>query len=90
METSDITDVLVVGAGPVGLTLACELARRDVRVRIIDRATVHPAGTRARGGPGPHPGGVRGHRRARPPGRTRRTAAPHALLRRAGGTWCAR
>jgi 2-polyprenyl-6-methoxyphenol hydroxylase-like FAD-dependent oxidoreductase len=30
-------DVLVVGAGPVGLVLACELARRDVPVRIVDR-----------------------------------------------------
>jgi 2-polyprenyl-6-methoxyphenol hydroxylase-like FAD-dependent oxidoreductase len=30
-------DVLVVGAGPVGLVLACELARRDVPMRIIDR-----------------------------------------------------
>ncbi len=29
--------VLVVGAGPVGLVLACELARRDVPVRLIDR-----------------------------------------------------
>jgi len=29
--------VLVVGAGPVGLVLACELARRDVPVRVIDR-----------------------------------------------------
>jgi 2-polyprenyl-6-methoxyphenol hydroxylase-like FAD-dependent oxidoreductase len=28
--------ILVVGAGPVGLTLACELARRDVSVRIVD------------------------------------------------------
>ncbi len=28
--------VMVVGAGPVGLTLACELARLDVAVRIID------------------------------------------------------
>ncbi|HEX6471027.1 MAG TPA: FAD-dependent monooxygenase [Streptosporangiaceae bacterium] len=31
-------DVLVVGAGPTGLLAACELLRRDVRVRIIDRA----------------------------------------------------
>ncbi|MFI8931155.1 FAD-dependent monooxygenase [Streptomyces sp. NPDC053474] len=30
--------VLVVGAGPVGLTLAHELARRDVPVRVVDRA----------------------------------------------------
>ncbi|GJD54085.1 Flavin-dependent monooxygenase [Methylobacterium crusticola] len=33
-----MADVLVVGAGPVGLTLACELARHGVRCRIIDRA----------------------------------------------------
>jgi 2-polyprenyl-6-methoxyphenol hydroxylase-like FAD-dependent oxidoreductase len=31
--------VLVVGAGPVGLTLACELARHGVRCRIIDKLT---------------------------------------------------
>jgi 2-polyprenyl-6-methoxyphenol hydroxylase-like FAD-dependent oxidoreductase len=29
--------VLVVGAGPVGLLLACELARRDVPIRVIDK-----------------------------------------------------
>jgi 2-polyprenyl-6-methoxyphenol hydroxylase-like FAD-dependent oxidoreductase len=29
-------DVLVVGAGPAGLTLACELARHGVRPRIVD------------------------------------------------------
>jgi 2-polyprenyl-6-methoxyphenol hydroxylase-like FAD-dependent oxidoreductase len=29
--------VLVVGAGPVGLTLACELVRRGVDARIVDR-----------------------------------------------------
>lgn len=31
--------VLVVGAGPVGLTVATELARRGVHVRCVDRAT---------------------------------------------------
>jgi 2-polyprenyl-6-methoxyphenol hydroxylase-like FAD-dependent oxidoreductase len=33
-----IGDVLVVGAGPTGLTSACELARHGVRARIIDKA----------------------------------------------------
>ncbi len=32
------TGVLIVGAGPTGLTMACELARRDVPFRIIDKA----------------------------------------------------
>jgi 2-polyprenyl-6-methoxyphenol hydroxylase-like FAD-dependent oxidoreductase len=30
-------DVLVVGAGPVGLAMACELARHGVRCRLIDK-----------------------------------------------------
>ena len=30
------TDVLVVGAGPTGLTLALDLVRRGVGVRIVD------------------------------------------------------
>lgn len=33
-----IPDVLVAGAGPVGLTAALELTRRGVRVRVVDRA----------------------------------------------------
>lgn len=36
-------DVLVVGAGPTGLTLACELARHGLSFRIIDQAEM-PAG----------------------------------------------
>lgn len=33
------TDVLIVGAGPVGLMLACELRRRDIACRIIDKVS---------------------------------------------------
>jgi len=43
------TDVLVVGAGPTGLTLACDLARRGVAVRIVDRAPEFPGGPRGKG-----------------------------------------
>ncbi|HZG06870.1 MAG TPA: FAD-dependent monooxygenase [Streptomyces sp.] len=36
--TDGDADVLVVGGGPTGLLAACELLRRGVRVRIVDRA----------------------------------------------------
>jgi 2-polyprenyl-6-methoxyphenol hydroxylase-like FAD-dependent oxidoreductase len=42
-------DVLIVGAGPTGLTLACELAVRGVRCRVIDRADQFFGGSRADG-----------------------------------------
>lgn len=35
---SSATDVLVVGAGPTGLTMACELARHGVPCRLVDKA----------------------------------------------------
>ena len=42
-------DVLVVGAGPTGLMLACQLARRSLRVLIIDRHRGPSLQTRALG-----------------------------------------
>ncbi|MBJ6759867.1 FAD-dependent monooxygenase [Myxococcaceae bacterium JPH2] len=42
-------EVLVVGAGPTGLTLAVDLARRGVRVRIVDAATEPSRGSRGKG-----------------------------------------
>ncbi|MEV6349634.1 FAD-dependent oxidoreductase [Actinoplanes sp. NPDC051851] len=44
-----MTDVLVVGAGPTGLTLAVDLARRGAAVRIIDRGPTFPTGSRGKG-----------------------------------------
>src|ERR671917_207627 len=41
------TDVLVVGAGPTGLTMAAELAARGVGCRIIDKAPARSQHTRA-------------------------------------------
>src|ERR1700679_2024891 len=35
-------DVCVVGAGPVGATLACRLASAGVRTAVIDRAALPP------------------------------------------------
>ncbi|GGL06720.1 3-(3-hydroxyphenyl)propionate hydroxylase [Sphaerisporangium melleum] len=39
----------MVGAGPTGLTLACDLARRGAAVRIVDRAHDFPTGSRGKG-----------------------------------------
>ncbi|WP_406453605.1 FAD-dependent monooxygenase [Streptomyces sp. NBC_00876] len=43
------TTVLIVGSGPTGLTLAIDLARRAVGVRIIDKAPDFPRSSRAKG-----------------------------------------
>jgi 2-polyprenyl-6-methoxyphenol hydroxylase-like FAD-dependent oxidoreductase len=43
------TSVLIVGAGPTGLALACVLARRGVAFRIIDKAAEYFAGSRGKG-----------------------------------------
>ncbi|MBD2078679.1 FAD-dependent monooxygenase [Leptolyngbya sp. FACHB-17] len=43
------TNVLIVGAGPTGLTLACELLRRGVSCRIIDKAPAPATTSRALG-----------------------------------------
>ncbi|MFF0745995.1 FAD-dependent monooxygenase [Streptomyces sp. NPDC004111] len=41
--------VLIVGAGPTGLTLACDLARRGVGVRIVEKSPQLPRSSRAKG-----------------------------------------
>jgi 2-polyprenyl-6-methoxyphenol hydroxylase-like FAD-dependent oxidoreductase len=41
--------VLIVGAGPSGLTLACDLARRKVSFRIVDKAPEYFVGSRGKG-----------------------------------------
>lgn len=43
------SEVLVVGAGPSGLTIAIELARRGIPVRLVDRAPAANTETRALG-----------------------------------------
>jgi 2-polyprenyl-6-methoxyphenol hydroxylase-like FAD-dependent oxidoreductase len=43
------TNVLIVGAGPTGLTLALDLARRGISFRLIDAAASPFAGSRGKG-----------------------------------------
>lgn len=42
-------EVLIVGAGPTGLTLACELARRHVSHRVVEKSQFLFVGSRAKG-----------------------------------------
>jgi 2-polyprenyl-6-methoxyphenol hydroxylase-like FAD-dependent oxidoreductase len=48
MTTSHV-QVLVVGAGPTGLTLACDLLRRGVDCRVVERVTDHHIRSRGKG-----------------------------------------
>ena len=86
--SSGSPSVLVVGAGPVGLVLACDLARRGVAIRVIDKLTGPTDESRAiivharslemmeRTGGGRQPDRVGGsHRRGRVP-RGRKGAGP--------------
>jgi 2-polyprenyl-6-methoxyphenol hydroxylase-like FAD-dependent oxidoreductase len=41
--------VLIVGAGPTGLTLACDLARHGVNIRLVDKISTYFAGSRGKG-----------------------------------------
>ncbi|MCP2164577.1 FAD-dependent monooxygenase [Goodfellowiella coeruleoviolacea] len=42
-------NVLIAGAGPTGLTLGIDLARRGIEVRVVDKATEYFAGSRGDG-----------------------------------------
>jgi 2-polyprenyl-6-methoxyphenol hydroxylase-like FAD-dependent oxidoreductase len=48
MATLD-TQVLISGAGPTGLTLACDLARRKIPFRIIDKSPAYFIGSKGKG-----------------------------------------
>ena len=47
--SASVTDVLIVGAGPTGLTLACDLARRGVNCRLVERGEGNYPGSRGAG-----------------------------------------
>ena len=47
MDARENTEVVVVGAGPTGLMLACELALAGVRCRVMERRTEQSNITRA-------------------------------------------
>lgn len=48
MANADL-EVLIIGAGPTGLALACDLARRDVQFRIVDKSRAYFIGSKGKG-----------------------------------------
>ncbi|MGW6708073.1 FAD-dependent monooxygenase [Streptomyces sp. NPDC054956] len=46
---NDVTDVLIAGSGPTGLTLACDLARRGIGVRVVEERTAPHRESRGKG-----------------------------------------
>jgi 2-polyprenyl-6-methoxyphenol hydroxylase-like FAD-dependent oxidoreductase len=44
-----MTQVLIAGGGPTGLVLACDLVRRGVGVRVVERSPQPPTGSRGKG-----------------------------------------
>lgn len=48
-QRGDDTEVVIVGAGPTGLTLACDLARRGVRFRLLEKSAEPFNGSRGKG-----------------------------------------
>jgi 2-polyprenyl-6-methoxyphenol hydroxylase-like FAD-dependent oxidoreductase len=47
MKANSETDILIVGAGPTGLMLACQLATHNIPFRIIDTNEDHTTQSRA-------------------------------------------
>ncbi|MEV0381013.1 FAD-dependent monooxygenase [Nonomuraea sp. NPDC050643] len=48
-KTDVLTDVLIAGAGPTGLTLAVDLARRGVACRVVDQVPGPAGGSKGKG-----------------------------------------
>jgi len=49
MVSAESVSVLIVGAGPTGLMMGCELARRGVSFRLVDKAPEYFNGSRGKG-----------------------------------------
>ena len=81
------TDVLIVGAGPTGLMLANQLARRGVRASIIDRhaGPAHADASARRAGA--HAGDLRQARRRRSRARARQAREPARICGRRDARW---